>query len=146
MVRKSGLSAVPSTGSEGWKKKILCWKRSFLRFSNFFHTRIMSTTVKTANWRYVETGRIVLIDNSKLATIVEIIDQKRVCNLRRKCPFSQISRSQAHRRVLRAETNTTVLFPCPNPHSSSRYPRNRNPSTPLENPLPISTTPSRTLY
>lgn len=39
---------------------------------------IMSTTVKTANWRYVEYGRIVLIDNSKLATIVEIIDQKRV--------------------------------------------------------------------
>lgn len=39
----------------------------------------MSTTVKTANWRYVEYGRIVLIDNSKLATIVEIIDQKRVC-------------------------------------------------------------------
>lgn len=38
----------------------------------------MSTTVKTANWRYVEYGRIVLIDNSKLATIVEIIDQKRV--------------------------------------------------------------------
>ncbi|PVH13596.1 uncharacterized protein CXQ87_001704 [Candidozyma duobushaemuli] len=38
----------------------------------------MSTTVKTANWRYVESGRIVLIDSSKLATIVEIIDQKRV--------------------------------------------------------------------
>jgi hypothetical protein len=37
------------------------------------------TTVKAANWRYVELGRIVLIDNEKLATIVEIIDQKRVC-------------------------------------------------------------------
>lgn len=82
----------------------------------------MSTTVKTANWRYVESGRIVLIDNSKLATIVEIIDQKRVCNLRRKRPFSQISRSQAPRRVLQARTNTTVLFPCPNSHSTSRYP------------------------
>ena len=40
----------------------------------------MSTNVKTANWRLVELGRIVLIDNSKLATIVEIIDQKRVCS------------------------------------------------------------------
>lgn len=38
----------------------------------------MSTTVKAANWRFVELGRIVLIDNSKLATIVEIIDEKRV--------------------------------------------------------------------
>lgn len=41
----------------------------------------MSTTVKTANWRLVELGRVVLVDNSKLATIVEIIDQKRVCNM-----------------------------------------------------------------
>lgn len=39
----------------------------------------MSASVKTANWRFVELGRVVLIDNSKLATIVEIIDQKRVC-------------------------------------------------------------------
>lgn len=39
----------------------------------------MSTSVQAVNWRYVEVGRIVLIDNSKLATIVEIIDQKRVC-------------------------------------------------------------------
>lgn len=39
----------------------------------------MSTSVQTANWRFVELGRVVLIDNSKLATIVEIIDQKRVC-------------------------------------------------------------------
>lgn len=40
----------------------------------------MSTysTVKTANWRFVELGRIVLIDNKDLATIVEIIDQGRV--------------------------------------------------------------------
>ena len=38
----------------------------------------MSTTVKTANWRLVELGRVVLVDASKLATIVEIIDQKRV--------------------------------------------------------------------
>lgn len=37
------------------------------------------TTVKAANWRYVELGRVVLIDNEKLATVVEIIDQKRVC-------------------------------------------------------------------
>ncbi|CAN3353352.1 large ribosomal subunit protein eL14 [Diutina catenulata] len=36
------------------------------------------TTVKAANWRLVEVGRIVLIDNKELATIVEIIDQKRV--------------------------------------------------------------------
>lgn len=38
----------------------------------------MSTTVKAANWRLVELGRIVLINNSTLATIVEIIDEKRV--------------------------------------------------------------------
>lgn len=39
----------------------------------------MSVTVTEVKWNYVELGRIVLIDNSKLATIVEIIDQKRVC-------------------------------------------------------------------
>lgn len=39
----------------------------------------MSSTVKAANWRFVEVGRIVLVDNKDLATIVEIIDQKRVC-------------------------------------------------------------------
>ncbi|KAF5211593.1 putative 60S ribosomal protein [Clavispora lusitaniae] len=39
----------------------------------------MSTTVQAVNWRFVEVGRIVLIDETKtLATIVEIIDQKRV--------------------------------------------------------------------
>lgn len=37
------------------------------------------TTVKAANWRFVELGRVVLINNKELATIVEIIDQKRVC-------------------------------------------------------------------
>lgn len=36
------------------------------------------TTVKAANWRLVEVGRIVLVNNTELATIVEIIDQKRV--------------------------------------------------------------------
>lgn len=36
------------------------------------------TTVQAATWRYVELGRIVLINNKELATIVEIIDQKRV--------------------------------------------------------------------
>ncbi|CAN6622417.1 large ribosomal subunit protein eL14B [Trichomonascus vanleenenianus] len=36
------------------------------------------TTVKTANWRLVELGRVVLLKNGKLATIVEIIDHKRV--------------------------------------------------------------------
>lgn len=39
------------------------------------------STVKAANWRFVELGRIVLIDNKDLATVVEIIDQKRVCNI-----------------------------------------------------------------
>lgn len=34
------------------------------------------SVVRAANWRLVEVGRIVLVDN-KLATIVEIIDQKR---------------------------------------------------------------------
>jgi large subunit ribosomal protein L14e len=37
------------------------------------------TTVKAANWRFVELGRVVLINNKELATVVEIIDQKRVC-------------------------------------------------------------------
>ncbi|ODV77967.1 uncharacterized protein CANTADRAFT_7438 [Suhomyces tanzawaensis NRRL Y-17324] len=36
------------------------------------------TTVKASNWRFVELGRVVLINNKDLATIVEIIDQKRV--------------------------------------------------------------------
>ncbi|EGW32464.1 uncharacterized protein SPAPADRAFT_61532 [Spathaspora passalidarum NRRL Y-27907] len=36
------------------------------------------TTVKAANWRLVELGRIVLVDNKDLATIVQIIDNKRV--------------------------------------------------------------------
>lgn len=37
------------------------------------------STVKTANWRSVEVGRVVLINSTKeLATIVEIIDQSRV--------------------------------------------------------------------
>lgn len=36
------------------------------------------STVKAANWRQVELGRVVLIDNKDLAVIVEIIDQKRV--------------------------------------------------------------------
>lgn len=39
----------------------------------------MSSTVKAANWRFVEVGRVVLVNNKDLATIVEIIDQKRVC-------------------------------------------------------------------
>ncbi|GME83614.1 unnamed protein product [Ambrosiozyma monospora] len=35
------------------------------------------TTIEASNWRLVEVGRIVLV-NKSLATIVEIIDQKRV--------------------------------------------------------------------
>lgn len=36
--------------------------------------------VKASNWRLVEVGRVVLNKNTgKLATIVEIIDQKKVC-------------------------------------------------------------------
>lgn len=40
----------------------------------------MSVTVHEIEWKYVELGRVVLVEDSKLATIVEIIDQKRVCN------------------------------------------------------------------
>lgn len=40
------------------------------------------TKVKAANWRYVEVGRVVLINSGasagKLATIVEIVDHRRV--------------------------------------------------------------------
>lgn len=40
------------------------------------------TTVKASNWRLVEVGRVVLVNKGqyagKLATIVEIIDHKRV--------------------------------------------------------------------
>ncbi|KAF5099972.1 hypothetical protein D0Z00_001452 [Geotrichum galactomycetum] len=40
------------------------------------------TTVKASNWRFVEIGRVVLVNKGayagKLATIVEIIDHKRV--------------------------------------------------------------------
>jgi large subunit ribosomal protein L14e len=39
--------------------------------------------IKASSWRLVEVGRIVLIhggpSDGKLATIVEIIDHKRVC-------------------------------------------------------------------
>ncbi|CUM68410.1 uncharacterized protein PRCAT00006133001 [Priceomyces carsonii] len=49
------------------------------------------STVKTANWRFVEVGRIVLQEDKKLATIVEIIDQKRVLidgpNVQRKAVY-----------------------------------------------------------
>ncbi|KAK6203238.1 60S ribosomal protein L14 [Scheffersomyces amazonensis] len=38
----------------------------------------MSSTVKASNWRNVELGRVVLVNNKELATIVEIIDNKRV--------------------------------------------------------------------
>lgn len=40
--------------------------------------------VKASNWRLVEVGRVVLIKKGpsagKLATIVEIVDQKKVCD------------------------------------------------------------------
>lgn len=58
-----------------YQKKFSCFP--YTSYSSIIST--MSTSVKTANWRFVELGRIVLVDNSKLATIVEIIDQKRVC-------------------------------------------------------------------
>lgn len=45
----------------------------------------MSSSVKTSNWRLVEVGRVVLINKGqfagKLAAIVEIIDDKHVCNI-----------------------------------------------------------------
>ena len=41
--------------------------------------------VKASNWRLVQVGRVVLIQKGqsagKLATIVEIINQKKVCIL-----------------------------------------------------------------
>ncbi|KAI5948821.1 hypothetical protein KGF57_005219 [Candida theae] len=51
----------------------------------------MSSTVKAANWRFVEVGRIVLVDNKNLATIVEIIDQKRALIDGPKVPRQAIS-------------------------------------------------------
>lgn len=41
-------------------------------------------TITQANWRLVEVGRVVLIQNDgpsngRLAAVVEIIDHKRVC-------------------------------------------------------------------
>jgi large subunit ribosomal protein L14e len=40
------------------------------------------TVVKASNWRFVEVGRVVLIKKGesagKLATIVQIVDHKRV--------------------------------------------------------------------
>jgi hypothetical protein len=39
--------------------------------------------IKTSSWRLVEVGRVVLVhggpSDGKLATIVEIVDHKRVC-------------------------------------------------------------------
>lgn len=42
------------------------------------------TTIVASNWRLVEVGRVVLVQGNgpfagRLATIVEIIDHKRVC-------------------------------------------------------------------
>lgn len=42
------------------------------------------TTIVASNWRLVEVGRVVLLQGNgpfagRLATIVEIIDHKRVC-------------------------------------------------------------------
>lgn len=42
-------------------------------------------TVESPSWRLVEVGRVVLIQdngpyNGRIATIVEIIDHKRVCS------------------------------------------------------------------
>ena len=41
--------------------------------------------IKTSPWRLVEVGRVVLVhsgpQDGKLATIVEIVDHKRVCLL-----------------------------------------------------------------
>lgn len=43
----------------------------------------MSINIEETKWKYVELGRVVLIKDgkyaNKLATIVEIIDHKRVC-------------------------------------------------------------------
>ena len=40
-------------------------------------------TIESPSWRLVEVGRVVLIQNgeyaNRIATIVEIIDHKRVC-------------------------------------------------------------------
>ncbi|KAG7866953.1 hypothetical protein KL918_003148 [Ogataea parapolymorpha] len=55
----------------------------FEKFENNFNIHIVyltmstETSVKASNWRLVQVGRVVLVNN-KLATIVEIIDQKRV--------------------------------------------------------------------
>lgn len=38
----------------------------------------MSATIKEVQFKYVEVGRVVFFGGSKLAAIVEIIDQKRV--------------------------------------------------------------------
>jgi large subunit ribosomal protein L14e len=42
-----------------------------------------TTEIKAAKWRFVELGRVVLVNKGayagKLATIVEIVDHKRVC-------------------------------------------------------------------
>lgn len=51
------------------------------------------TTVKASNWRLVEVGRVVLVNKGqykgKLATIVEIIDHKRVCFTRNEDGWEQ---------------------------------------------------------
>ena len=82
-----------STHSTGFQSHAV--KKIFKPHSNllppYTHISVMSTTVKTANWRLVELGRVVLVDNSKLATIVEIIDQKRVCNMWRPARISAYS-------------------------------------------------------
>jgi len=52
-------------------------------FVNHRINKMGDAEIKASSWRLVEVGRIVLIqggsDDGKLATIVEIIDHKRVC-------------------------------------------------------------------
>ncbi|KAI3403769.1 hypothetical protein KGF56_003404 [Candida oxycetoniae] len=51
----------------------------------------MSSSVKASNWRFVQEGRIVLVENKNLASIVQIIDDKRVLIDGPKVPRQAIS-------------------------------------------------------
>ena len=70
------------------KRAINIYKRKAiepnLRKKRLNHPKMSTDSiVKASNWRLVEVGRVVLIKNGqsagKLAAIVEIIDQKKVC-------------------------------------------------------------------
>ncbi|CEP24977.1 60S ribosomal protein L14-B [Cyberlindnera jadinii] len=71
-----------SWSPSSWCHRLKKFFNNQSRFSLNTEEMSTETTVKASNWRLVEVGRVVLVNKGqykgKLATIVEIIDHKRV--------------------------------------------------------------------